>query len=143
MLRTKCLFFSVIAMVIIFSLPLPVIGQSVTESTHTEMQEAWQAFKAYLIDQKHEAIAHGKELLQKADTRIEELESEAAKASGDTKTRYQQEIKNLKEKRANAAKKLDELEDASADAWDSTKEGFVKAYRALYDAWHEAVEKFK
>jgi hypothetical protein len=31
----------------------------------------WETFKAYIIDQKHKAVDHGKELLKKADTRIE------------------------------------------------------------------------
>ena len=70
------------------------------------------------------------------------MEVKADKASGETKTRYQQEIKVLKEKRANAAQKLDELENASADGWESAKEGFTRAFKDLYDAYKEAVEKF-
>jgi predicted nucleic acid-binding Zn-ribbon protein len=105
------------------------------------MHEAWEAFKAYVVDQKHKAIVHGKDLLQKADARIEELEGKVDKASGETKTEYQKEIKILKEKRANAGKKIDELESASADGWESAKEGFTRAYKDLYDAYKEAVEK--
>jgi len=70
------------------------------------------------------------------------MESKADKASDDTKAQYQQEIKDLKKKLANAAKKLDELEKSSEDTWDSTKDGFAEAYKDLYDAYHEAVKKF-
>lgn len=59
-----------------------------------------------------------------------------------TEAEYQKEIQSLKQKRANAAQKPDELEHASADSWDATKEGFVDAYKDLYDAYREAVEKF-
>lgn len=50
---------------------------------------------------------------------------------------------NLKKKRAQAAVKLDNLENSSADAWDSTKDGFADAYKDLHDAYKEAVGKFK
>jgi len=140
MLRTIGLYSSIVAIVIILFLPAPLIGTS-SESVHKEMHEAWEAFKAYVVDQKHKAIVHGKDLLQKADARIEELEGKADKASGEIKTQYHKEIKVLKEKRANAGKKLDELENSSPDGWESAKEGFTQAYKDLYDAYKEAVEK--
>ena len=141
-LRSIFLFVPIFAMLILFAQPLPVISQSTSENLNKEMHEAWEAFKAYAVDQKQKAVAHGKDLLQKADARIEELEAKADKASGETKTRYQKEIKKLQEKRVNAVQKLDELENASADGWESAKEGFTQAYKDLYDAYKEAVEKF-
>ena len=142
MLRPIILFVSIVAMIFILAQPIAVIAQSASESVHKETTEAWDAIKAYMVDKKHEAFAHGKELLHKADARIEELEGEAAKASGDTKVQYQKEIKDLKKKRANAAKKLDELEKSSAITWDSAKHGFAEAYKDLLDAYHEAAKKF-
>ena len=143
MLRTMGLISSIFAMVIILSLSVPQIGQSASESAHKEMQEAWQVFKACLVDQKHKAIAHRKKLLHKADAKNQELEGDAAKASGDAKVEYEKTIKKLKEMRSDAAKKLDDLGNSSADAWDATKEGFAEAYKDLYDAYKEAVGKFK
>ena len=142
MLKTLCLFSSIFAIVTIFFLPNSVLSTSTSEDFHKEVHEAWEAFKAYVVDQKHKAVEHGKDLLHKADVRIEELEAKADKASGETKTRYQQEVKVLKEKRANAARKLDELENASADGWESSKEGFSQAYKDLYDAYKKAIEYF-
>ena len=142
MLRPIILFVSIVAMIFILAQPITVIAQSTSENVHKETTEAWNAIKAYMVDKKHEAIAHGKELLHKADTEIEKLEGEAAKASDDTKTQYQKEIKDLKKKRANAAKKLDELEKSSASTWDSAKHGFAEAYKDLLDAYNEAVKKF-
>ena len=82
-------------------------------------------------------------LLEKAGAKIQELEADAAKSSGDAKVEYEKTIKKLKEMRTDAAKKLDDLGNSSADAWDATKEGFVEAYKDLYDAYKEAVSKFK
>jgi hypothetical protein len=42
-------------------------------------------------------------------------------------------VKELRQKRARAAEKLDDLESATAEGRDATKEGFVNAYRDLYD----------
>ena len=125
-----------------FAYPRTVIGKTTSTDVSEKAHDTWETFKAYVIDQKHKAVEHGKELLKKSDTKIEEMESKAAKASDDTKAQYQKEIKDLKKKRANASKKLDELEKSSASSWDSAKHGFAEAYKDLYDAYHEAVKKF-
>ena len=145
MRRPTLLFVPIVAMTLtlLFAQPMAVSAQSSSEGVQKETAEAWQAFKAYMIDQKNEAVAFGKNVMDKADTKIEELKGDAAKASEDTKTQYRKEIKNLKEKQANASKKLDELKKASADGWEATKEGFAKAYEDLSDAYHETVKKFK
>lgn len=133
-----------LVMGIVISLPFiaPVTGHSTAENLHKETQEAWEAFKSYMAEQQHKAVAHGKDLLIKTDAEIDKLEDKAAKASGETKTTYDEEVKKLRQKRAKAAEKLDDLENATAEGWDATKEGFVNAYRDLYDAYREAVEKF-
>ena len=75
-----------------------------------------EAFKAYMVGKKNDAVAHGKDLLKKTDGEIDKLQARADEASGDAKFAYEEEIENLKAKRAVAAKKLDELGDASADS---------------------------
>lgn len=142
MLRSTILIFVIGTMISMFANPTPVIGKTTSTDVAEKAHDTWETFKEYVVDQKHKAVEHGKELLKKADTKIEEMESKADKASDDTKAQYQQEIKDLKKKRANASKKLDELEKSSADTWDSTKDGFAEAYKDLYDAYHEAVKKF-
>ena len=121
----------------------PALGETTSENLAKETKEAFEAFKAYMVDKKNDAVEHGKELLKKTDAEIDKLQAEADEASGDAKVAYEEEIDNLKEKRAAAAKKLDELEDASADSWDDAKEGFTEAYKALYDAYKEALANFK
>ena len=130
---------------LLISVPLagPALGDTTSEDLARETKEAYEAFKAYMIDKKNDAVAHGKELLKKTDAEIDKLQAKADQATGDAKVAYQKEIENLKEKRAVAAKKLDELGDASADSWDDAKEGFTEAYQALYDAYKEAVANFE
>jgi len=142
MVRSTILILVIGAMFSMFAYPTPVIGKTTSTDVSEKAHDTWETFKAYVIDQKHKAVEHGRELLKKSDTKIEEMESKAAKASDDTKAQYQESIKNLKKMRANASKKLYELDKSSASTWDSAKHGFAEAYKDLYDAYHEAVKKF-
>lgn len=135
--------FAIVTVFLLALQPTAAIGKTTASEVSKQAEEAWETFKAYMIDQKNEAVVHGRELLDKADAKIEELEGEAAKASGDTKAEYEKTIKKLKQMRSDAAKKLDDLGDSSADAWNSTKDGFAKAYEDLYDAYKAAVDSFK
>jgi hypothetical protein len=52
-------------------------------------------------------------------------------------------VKELKAKRAQASKKLDEMGKASEAAWDEAKNGFADAYKDLQDSYDKAVKKLK
>ena len=143
MVRSSIFVLAIVVMFLTFLQPMPVIGKTTSSEVSKKTEEAWETFKAYVVDQKDEAVADGNKLLKKADAKIEELEADAAQASGDAKVEYEKSIKKLKEMRSDAAKKLDDLENSSADAWDSSKDGFAKAYKDLHDAYKEAAGKFK
>ena len=143
MVRPAMIMFLIGAMLSMFAQPTPVAGKTTSADVSEQVDEAWQAFKSYMVQQKNEAVADGKKLLKKADAKIQELEGTSSKASGDAKSEYDASVKKLKEMRAEAAKKLGDLGNASANAWDSAKDGFAKAYKDLCDAYKEAAEKFK
>ena len=143
MVRSSIFVLAIVVMFLTFLQPMPVIGKTTSSEVSKKTEEAWETFKAYVVDQKDEAVADGNKLLKKADAKIEELEADAARASGDAKVEYEKSIKKLKEMRSDAAKKLDDLGNSSADAWDSAKDGFAKAYKDLHDAYKEAAGKFK
>jgi predicted secreted Zn-dependent protease len=143
MVRSTILVLIISAMISMFAYSTPVIGKTTSTDVSEKAHDTWETFKAYVVDQKHIAVEHGKELLKKADVKIEEMESKAAKTSGDTKAEYQESIKKLKKMQANASKKLDELEKSSASSWDTAKDGFAEAYKDLNDAYKEANKKFE
>lgn len=143
MARSKTLMFLTFVMAFMILQPLTVVGKTSSSDVAKEMEEAWETFKSYVIDQKNDAVKHGNEMLDKADDEIEKLEKKASNAAGDAKVQYEKEVTKLKKKRAEAAVKLDELENSSEDAWDSTKDGFTKAYKDLQEAYDEAVDKFE
>ena len=132
MTRATILKAVIVALMVAIPLVGPALGETTSEDLAKESKEALEAFKAYMVDKKNDAVAHGKELLKKTDAEIDKLQAKADEASGDAK-----------EKRAAAAQTLDDLGDASADSWDDAKAGFTEAYKALYDAYKEAVANFK
>lgn len=142
MVRSLILTLFVFALLMAAPQPGPAIAGTSSQDVVQQADEALQMFKAYLLDKKKEAVAHGKTLLEKADREIDALSAKADGASGDAKDAYYEAIDDLKQKRAVAVKKLDELGDASEDSWDAAKEGFTEAYKALYDAYREVLAKF-
>jgi len=81
--------------------------------------------------------------LKEWSAKIDELESKASAAKADVKTGYEHQIKQLKDKRDVATKRLQELKGASAEAWDTLKAGAETAWSDLSKAVTEAKEKFK
>jgi len=94
MVRSIILILVIGTMISMFAYPTPVIGKTTSTDVSEKAHDTWETFKAYVIDQKHKAVEHGKELLKKSDTKIEEMESKAAKASGDTKPNIRSPLRN-------------------------------------------------
>ena len=121
----------------------PAVAQTTAKDVSKKTAEAWDAVKAYTVDKQKDAVAYGRKLVRETDAKIDALEREAAKASGEVKAQRDRDIKELKAKRAQAAKKLDEMGKATASAWDSAKDGFADAYKDLHQAYDKAVKKLK
>ena len=103
----------------------------------------WEKVKSYTVEKKNEAMAYGRKLVRDTDREIASLEKKAAKSTGEAKAQFQSDIRELKAKRAAAAKKLDEMGKASSGAWDDAKNGFADAYKDLHDSYNRAVKKLK
>lgn len=109
----------------------------------SQVRETWDQVKSFTIEKKDAALDYGKGLVRETDAQIKELEEKAAKSTGETKAAYERSIKELKEKRAKAAGKLDEMGEATGNAWDATKEGFAEAYKDLRQSAGKALDYFK
>jgi len=105
--------------------------------------DTWDEVKSYSVEKKDEAVAYGKKLVRQTDREIKELDRKAAKASGEAKAQFQSDMKELKAKRAEASKKLDQMGKATNAAWDEAKNGFADAYKDLRDSTDRAVKKLK
>lgn len=81
--------------------------------------------------------------LKEWSAKIDELQSKTRTAKADIKTGYENQIRQLKDKRDAAAQKLQELKAESSDAWDTLKAGAEAAWADLKNAVTAAKEKFK
>ena len=81
--------------------------------------------------------------LKEWSARIDEVELKARAAKVDAKAGYENQIRQLKDKRDIAALKLQELKSSSAEAWDTLKAGAETAWADLKSAVTAAKEKFK
>jgi len=121
----------------------PAVGETSAKDVKQKTADAAEAIKDYTVDKKSEAVAQGKKLLRDLDAQVKQLETQASKATGEVRAKSKEDLKELKAKRAQASRKLDEFGKASADSWDSVKQGFVDAYKDLHRAYDKAVAQLK
>jgi arylsulfatase A-like enzyme len=128
-----------LAVGVITLLPVAAVGQTTTQDVTKKATAAWEAMKDYTVERKNDAVAYGKKLMSDFDGKYLELEKKAASATGEAKTKSEQQLKALKDKRAQAAKKLDELGKASGQTWDKVRNDFTDAYRELSEQYDKLV----
>jgi len=76
--------------------------------------------------------------LSALDRKIDELKVKADSAAGDLKAEYQKAVEALRKKRTELNPKLEDLKNATSDAWENTKAGFDKAVKELDSAYESA-----
>lgn len=69
--------------------------------------------------------------IDRARTMIEELELKMQEINIDTKDEYEEQIQNLKKKKAFLQSKYSKLSEITEDKWDETKEDFISAMHDL------------
>ena len=111
----------------------PAVGQTSTTD----------AIKGYTVDKKNEAVKYAKKLVSDLDTKIKDLDAQVSRDTSAAKADGQRQLKELKATRDKTAKKADDLGRASAESWDSVKNGFADAYKDLHRAYDNAVASFK
>jgi DNA repair exonuclease SbcCD ATPase subunit len=122
---------------------LPAAAQTSAKDVSQKATEAGEAIRDYTVEKKDEAVAHAKKLVADLDAKIKELETQASRQTGEARARLQAQIRDLRAKRAAAAKKLDELTRASKASWEHAKQGFADAYRDLAQAFEKATAEFR
>jgi hypothetical protein len=122
---------------------LPSPAQTTSQDVKQKASETGQAIRDYSVEKKDEAVAHAKKATADLGAKIKELETQAARQTGEIKARSQEQIKDLKAKRAKASQKATELGRATKASWERAKEGFADAYRDLASAYDKAAAEFK
>lgn len=73
---------------------------------------------------------------------IDKLQAKATEAGADARLEYQEEIEKLRDQQEDARAKLDELDNASDEAWEDLKSGIENAWDDLGEAVKSARERF-
>lgn len=81
--------------------------------------------------------------LKEWSVQIDRLTDKMENAAGDVKLKYVEELEALRAKRHAAAEKMNELKDASGDAWETIKETADKLWDDLKVGVASAVSKFQ
>jgi len=132
-----------LAAVVLLGPALPAWSQTSAKDVSDKASDTAEAIRDYTIDKKDEAVAQAKKLASDLDGKIRDLEAQASQQTGDAKAKSQAQLRDLKAKRAEAGRKINELTRASKASWERAKEGFAKAYRDLAESYDKAAAEFK
>ena len=77
------------------------------------------------------------------ETQITNLKARANRAEANTRPWSDRRMDTLQEKHRLAREKLDELRDASDDAWEDLKAGIASAWDSVGDALKSAARRFE
>jgi DNA-binding transcriptional regulator GbsR (MarR family) len=112
------------------------------EDVKKEAKEAYDATKAFTREQMQ---AFGKQIetkLNEYGEKIDQLQAKAEKLGGDAKTKAEQQLTALRQKRDEASEKLKRLGSSSGDAWEQLKSGIDAAMEDLGNAYKKVVAEF-
>ncbi|MFO7727361.1 MAG: hypothetical protein R6X11_03445 [Desulfonatronovibrio sp.] len=96
------------------------------------------------MDSKRDAyIQKLKAKIDEWNADLDKLAAKADQADGQRKIKYQQQIEELREKRRDFEKKLENLKNASESAWEDMKEGMEKSWQTWKESFSRAKTEFK
>jgi vacuolar-type H+-ATPase subunit H len=154
MMKTQRVKISVLVIVSIVYLAIPLIshaGQPAEEKTTSkevwqEIKEAFEAVQDLTAEQRDEAVKNIKVALEKLDRQIESMENSMGKKwdQMDQAARRQARstLASLRKQRNELAEWYGGLKYSSVAAWGHVKNGFMKSYESLAEAFGKAESEF-
>lgn len=95
------------------------------------------------MPQNDQYIEKIKARLDQWNAEIDKLEARSKEAEADTKIEYQKQLDGLREQRDRAEAQLEEIRNATDEAWSELESGFDKAWQDISTAFDNAFSKFK
>jgi len=149
----KCKIIIVCAVILIGTLGIisPCSAESsddtvLLEDIKKETRDLLQALNSYSVDQRDKAIRKTKAALDNLDKRIDKMEVRLSERWDEmdrvTREKARSSLRELREKRTQAAEWYGSLKHSTADAWEHMKKGLSEAYSSLNDAWERAEKEF-
>jgi predicted nucleic acid-binding Zn-ribbon protein len=84
-----------------------------------------------------------KEQLDNWNTQIDRMQEEARKAGDDAQRHYQEQLKEMRQRRDEAEEKMREARGASEKAWDDLSKSYVQAWHNIAEGFKNASRHFK
>lgn len=112
------------------------------EDVKKEAKEAYNATKAYTQEQMQAFRKQMETRLDEYGEKIDQLQAKAEKLGEDGKTKAQQQLTSLRQKRDEVSEKLKELGSSSGNAWEQLKSGIDAAMEDLANAYKKVVAEF-
>jgi len=88
-----------------------------------------------MSESRHEFIENLKQRLDDLDERIDELRQKARDTKGQASAEYENRLHDVREKRREAQRKLDELRAAGEEKWQQLKDEAEHAWKALGNSY--------
>ncbi len=148
--RQRCSLILFLVLTLFATVALSFAQESSEKTTAAEVrretQEFTQTMADYTAQQRDEAIKKSKDVLDKLDKRIAQLETTIDnnwdKMEKASRENARASLKALRQQRTKAAEWYGAMKNSSAEAWDHMKKGFADAYTTLLDSWQKSEKEF-
>lgn len=92
---------------------------------------------------RNEFVEKMKHQLDEFNRKLDELEKKGADYNQEARTRFDRRMEELKQKRQEASKRIDEINQAGDKAWETLKTGATAAWNSLEESLKQARSQFK
>ena len=120
--------------------------QTTTKEVKQKVAEAAEAIKNYSVVQRDEALKKAKAVLDDLDARIDRMQSRLNEKWDQmdqvAREKATASLTALRTQRNEIAEWYGGLKHSSSKAWEDVKEGFLKSYRAMREAFDKAQSEF-
>jgi TolA-binding protein len=113
------------------------------EDVKKEVGEAAEAAREFTSQEMQEYADSLNNKLEELNTQFDQLQQKGQELAGDAKQQWEDRLSALKEKRKKLQEDLNQLGDASGDAWHEMKDGIDAAWDDLKKATDEAAMEFE
>jgi len=111
-----------------------------SEEVKKEVKEAAVAVGEHVNQERNEFVDKVQKEMDELNNKLAELKKQALEATGEAKTKLDQQIQNLEQELKAAEQKLADLKSATGDKWNELKAGVSDAVEHLKQSFQKAKE---
>lgn len=116
----------------------PSSDDSAYDDAKKELSEAADAIEDLASEQKDDFVKEIDQQLKELDTSIGKMKKQASEAKEDARKELEEQLAEIETKREALLDRLEELSNASGNAWEDLREGVINAWDELKKARDDA-----